>query len=96
MNGHSPISIGDAVRQFLQENNLEHKISELHINDFWQQAVGAFAMPYTKSLEVREGTLYVKISNAALRNELFIRRFDIVKRVNDVAGYKIINDLRLS
>ena len=96
MSGHPIISLGDAVRQFLKENNLEHKISELHIDDYWKQAVGAFAIPYTKSVEVREGTLYVKISNAALRNELFIRRFDIVKRVNDAAGYKIINDMRLS
>lgn len=90
------VSIGEAVRQFLRENNLEKPLSEQHISDFWKAAVGSVVVPYTKNIEIKDTTLFVKISNAALRNELFMQRFTIVRRINEQAGYQIINDLRLS
>lgn len=90
------VSVGEAVRQFLKENNLEKPLSEQHITDYWKAAVGSFVVPYTKNLEIRDTTLFVKISNSALRNELFMQRFTIVKRINEQAGYDIINDMRLS
>lgn len=90
------VSIGDALQSFIRENNLSRGLSEIHIEDYWKQVVGTVAMPYTKSIEVRDQTLYVKIDNAALRNELFIRRFDVVKRINEIAGYTLINNIRLS
>lgn len=96
MSSRNAISIGEAVREFLRENNLEQPLSEQHIADYWKAAVGSVVMPYTKSCDLKDGTLYVKITSAALRNELFIRRFDIVKRINEQAGWNIVTNLRLN
>lgn len=96
MTSNHTMSVGEALQQFLKDNNLNTKLSHLHISDYWTRVVGKLATPYTRSLEIKDDTLYVKISNAALRNELFIRRYDIVNRINEEAGYQIIKKIHLS
>ena len=96
MSSRNTISIGEAVSLFLRENNLEQGLQERHVDEYWKVAVGNMVMPYTKSIELRNSILYVKITNAALRNELFIRRYDIVKRINEQAGHRIVNELHLT
>ena len=95
MSKSNTISLGEALNRFLQENNLESGLKERRIDEFWKLTVGNIVMPYTKSLELRDGILYVKITNAALRNELFMRRLDIVKRLNEQAGYQMVTMLRV-
>jgi hypothetical protein len=37
----------------------------------------------------------VRIRSAALKSQLFDIRYDLVRKLNDAAGAKVINDIRL-
>lgn len=50
---------------------------------------------YTGEMEVKNGTLFVHIHSAALRQQLFEQRHAIIKKLNDAAGAKVLTDIRL-
>jgi hypothetical protein len=49
----------------------------------------------TGDIEVKNGTLYVHIRSAALKSQLFDIRHDLVNKLNDAAGAKVLKDIRL-
>jgi hypothetical protein len=46
-------------------------------------------------MEVKNGTLYVHIHSAALRQQLFEQRHAIIKKLNDASKAKVLTDIRL-
>ena len=46
-------------------------------------------------MEVKNGILYVHIHSAALRQQLFEQRHQIVKKLNDKVGSAVVKDIRL-
>lgn len=95
MERKDPQHISVLLSQFLQQSNLGVPLLERQLMRHWEEVVGHFATRYTTQLEIKEGVLYAHISNAALRNELFNMRFDIVKKLNATVGSRVLHDIRL-
>ena len=74
---------------------MEQPVLEQRLMTVWPEVVGPMAARLTTRLEIRDGVLYAYIHSAALKNELFIYRFDLVRRLNDAVGGKVIHDIRL-
>ena len=92
---HSAQSIGDLVTAFLREAGMEQPVLEQRLMRLWPSVVSPMAAQLTQRLEIKNGVLYAYIHSAALKQQLFECRFDIVKRLNDTAGGHVINDIRL-
>lgn len=88
-------AIGNLLVDYLRENGLEKPLLERQMVDLWPQVMGATVSRMTRSVEVREGVLYVRLSNAALRAQLFDCRYELVKRLNTAAGAEVLRDVRL-
>ena len=50
---------------------------------------------YTQEKSIRNQTLFVKISNPALRQDLFMMRTQLVKRLNEHVGSFVISEIRI-
>ena len=50
---------------------------------------------YTDETSIRNQTLFVKITNAALRSDLTLMRTQLVKRLNERVGAFVITDIRI-
>ena len=57
---------------------------------------GVAAERLTESLRVYNQTLYVKLRSAMLRNELSMKRSDLVKKLNAKVGVNVIVDIAFS
>ena len=88
-------SVGVLVESFLREQGLEARLAEHRVVSAWKSVVGERAARATTQLFVRNETLHATISSAAVRNELFMRRSEIITRLNQVAGRQAIRDLYL-
>ena len=53
------------------------------------------AAEMTTRLEIRQGVLYAYMHSAALKNQLFQCRFQLVKKLNETVGSNVIHDIRL-
>lgn len=87
-----PQNIDDVTNQFMREYSLEGPLLERRLIASWKDVMPA-AEPYTESIEIRNQTLWVKISLPALRNDLLMRRTELTKLLNSKVGANIINDI---
>lgn len=89
-------TITDLISDFLKENNLEEGYLQRQIIDSWDTVLGPLIARYTGEKYVKDGVLYVHIKSAALRQELFGCRYQLVAKLNEAVGATaVIRDLRL-
>ncbi|MBQ7192564.1 MAG: DUF721 domain-containing protein [Paludibacteraceae bacterium] len=92
---HAVQPIGDLVTAFLRSSGLEQPLLEQRLIRLWPQVVGQMAAEMTTRLEIRQGVLYAYMHSAALKNQLFQCRFQLVKKLNETVGSNVIHDIRL-
>ena len=68
---------------------------ERRVVELWPSVLGAQVAKMTGAMEVKNGTLYVHIRSAVLRSELFAIRYQLMQKLNDAVGGKVLTDIRL-
>ena len=64
-------SIKELVMQNLRTNGLETPLMQKRIVDAWPEVTGDFIARYTLNVYIENQTLVVRLSSAALRQELY-------------------------
>ena len=89
------MSIGEALVDYLRESGLEKPVLEVQVEEAWPQVMGTIVTQMTRSVEVKEGVLYVRVSSAALKAQLFENRFELIRRLNETVGVPVLRDCRI-
>ena len=89
------MEIGDAIIAYLRESGLEQSVLDVQIEEVWPKVMGDVVTKLTRSVEVRDGVLYVRVNSAALKTQLFENRFELVRKLNEAVGAKAIRDCRI-
>jgi predicted nucleic acid-binding Zn ribbon protein len=89
------LSIGDALVQCLRESGLEKTLLEVQVEEAWPRVMGETIAQLTRSVEVKDGMLFVRVNSAALKAQLFENRFELVRKLNEAAGAEVIKDCRI-
>lgn len=87
--------LGEVLQRFLRDEGLEQPLQQRRLLASWDKVVGDTVARYTGEKYIRNQTLYVKIVNPALRQDLSMMRSQLVKRLNGQAGSLVITDVRL-
>lgn len=88
-------SLDTVLAEWIRENNLEKPLLEHRVVEQWANILGPMIARYSRDIEVKDGLLRVRITNAALRQELFEQRFRLIQKLNDAVGGEAIKDIRL-
>ena len=88
--------IKEVLLKALREQGLETPLLQKRIIDSWPEVMGDAISRYTDNLVIRNQTLYVHLTNPALRMELSMQRQDIVRRLNAHVGSQIIAEIRFN
>jgi predicted nucleic acid-binding Zn ribbon protein len=86
-------SLGDALRNFLNKSQLKGSIQALQIEEVWEQIMGKTVARYTDKIAIHGQTLQVSTTVAALRQELLYQKENIITRVNEALGEKVIKEV---
>ena len=95
MKRHKVQSIGDILTQFIRGTELEKNLLEKQVIQSWPKLMGSMVANLTSKIEVKSGVLYVHIYSAALRQQLFECRYDIIKKINQEINCNFIKDIRI-
>lgn len=87
------ISLGDAMRQFLNQSRLKGSIQALQIEDVWEEIMGKTIARYTEKIRIHGSTLYITTTVAPLKQELLYQKEKIIQRVNDALGEKSVKEV---
>lgn len=88
---HSTLS--ELIQRWLKAYRLEDKMKELDIIDAWPEMMGIAVANRTKKIAIRKNVLYLTIDSSVMRDELAHGKSIIIHRVNEKAGFEIINDI---
>lgn len=89
-----PLPLSDVLSRYLREEGLETPLLQHRLIEAWGNVAGELVASYTTDKYIRNQTLFVKISNPALRQNLSMMRSQLVRRLNDAVGSMIISDIR--
>lgn len=85
--------LGDALKQFVQNSKLKNGIRAAQIEEFWQELMGTTIAKYTNKIYIFDQKLFIETSVGPLKNELGFQKQQIIERVNEKMGEKIITDV---
>lgn len=88
-------SLSEVLHQLLREEGLETPLNEKRLVDVWDEVVGPTVVKYTAEKFVKNHTLFVKIQNPALRQDLSMMRSQLVRRLNAAVGGGVITEVRI-
>lgn len=86
-------SMQDAMKLFLQKSKLKQSMQALQIEELWEQIMGKTIAKYTEKIQIINQTLFISTQVAPLKNELLYQKEQIIERVNEAMGEKVIKDV---
>lgn len=88
-------SINDLLNMYLRHEGLETPLLQKRAIDAWDNLMGDMITRYTGEKFIKNQTLYVKIINPALRQDLSMMKTRIVQCINQAVGSQVITDVKV-
>ncbi len=85
--------IAHVLQRMMQRYRLTSKFSEIELKNIWEEIAGQLVAKHTTKLEMRGKTLYVWFDQAPLKNEMFLRREQLMVAINDRLGSGFIEKI---
>lgn len=86
-------SIAEIIGDFMQQEDIELTMLEHRALQHWVNVVGPGVNRMTTERFVENGVITVKISSAALRNDLMLSRSSIIAQLNQLVGKPVIKEI---
>ena len=83
----------DVIDRWLKAYRLDGKMKEMDIIDARPEMMGTAVANRTRQLTIKNQTLYLKMDSAVMRDELSHGKQVIIERINQKAGFEMINDV---
>ena len=81
LNSKIPLNISQILASVLKRNGLEEKIARYQFVLKWEEIVGKEIARKTKPDSIRNGKLFVRVSDSAWANELSFHKSAMIKRL---------------
>ena len=85
--------LGEVIREYLKGTGYERKLKEVDVVQSWEELLGKTITHYTTDISIKNKVLYVKISSPVVKNELFMMREEIRRKLNEGAGEEIVSKI---
>ena len=89
------LKIDNLIKFFIKENNLENGLENVKIKDLWHEQMKNGVANYTTDINLKNGTLYIKLKSSVLREELSYGKEKIVKLLNQKLKKDLIKKIVL-
>ncbi|MDZ4701339.1 MAG: DUF721 domain-containing protein [Rhodothermales bacterium] len=90
---HRPQRLGEVLGALIERLGIEHKLDDARIVDAWREIAGAPIDAVTGRVWVNKGILYVTVTSAPWRQELFLHRNAWRRRLNDRLGTALVQEI---
>lgn len=87
-------SISNILESILEENpQMADRLAENRLLQSWHRLLGVAVSRYTANLYIKNRCLYVKLTSAVVKNELFYCREKLIRNLNESVDRKVIDNI---
>ena len=86
-------SLSEVIREYVKGTSIEGKLKEVDVVQSWEELLGKTIAHYTKDIELKNKVLFVKITSSVVKNELFMMREEIRRKLNEQAGEEMVSKI---
>ena len=91
--GGAPSAVGVVLDKITKAHGLRKHFDQGRIWQMWDEIAGTRLAPHGKPKLFKDKTLLIAIQSPVWMSRYAYSKWDLIKRVNLVAGYELINDL---
>ncbi len=95
MNVDSTKSMQELMEEFSKQKNIKRPLQEAKVVNLWRPLMGELINKYTENIYVKNNTLFIKVSQASLKNELLYLQDQIIEKINKEIGDEAIKKVVL-
>lgn len=88
-------SLKSALNTALKQGGIDKAVRQNESLFIWEEVVGKAVAKNSTPEEVKHGVLIVRGATPVWRNELVLKKTEIVNKLNERLGGRIIKDLRV-
>ena len=86
-------TVGELIDKLMKAYRLDGKLKEMDVLQAWGEMMGIAVANRTKNIQIKNKTLFLTMDSAVMRDELSFGKTVIIERVNQKAGFEMINDV---
>jgi predicted nucleic acid-binding Zn ribbon protein len=86
--------LGSSLERLVDDLGIRKKLAEYEAVLRWESLVGEHIARAASAVKIANGVLLVKVRTSTWRNELSLRKAEIIKAVNTGLGRDVVKDIR--
>lgn len=90
---HGITTLGDALKDFMDKSRMKPRLTEVRIQENWEQMMGKTISRYTENIQLIDGKLLISTTVAPLKQELSYSKDRIIKLVNEMLGEPAVREV---
>ena len=87
--------LASALESLIQGLGIQPKLHEYGAVLHWEEIVGEHIAKAATAIKITQGVLYVQVPTSTWRNELLLRKKEIIAKLNEKLGDGVVKDIRL-
>lgn len=87
------IDINSILDNMYKRYHLDSKVIEMKIKEEWGNLFGEIIQKHTSEITMKDKTIYIKVDNPPLKNELFLQRHLIIGKINEHFGEVVVEKI---
>lgn len=86
-------ALNELLQDVFSAQNLDQHLHEMQLMEAWEEIAGSVVKRFTKRLYVKDRVLFVSLTSSVARQELQMKRAELLKGLNDKIGIEVIKDI---
>lgn len=86
-------SLKEAIEQLLDVYRLRRRFDETSLIAAWPEMMGTAVANRTTELFIRDRKLFIRIESSVIKNEMVMIRSQILDKMNERAGSKVLDEI---
>lgn len=87
--------VGDLIGSIFHKMELDELADELEVVRVYRGVVGDLISRLTTEIHYQKGELRVRYASAALRTEMSFKKQDLINKINEVMGRRVLTKITL-
>ena len=89
----SPKHIASLLQDLIKDNGWEYGIASGKFPDLWYAILGNKGHEISEFKRFEDGKLFIHVHNAPWRSELTLRKHELIQKLNEKAGIRLVQDI---